>query len=124
MKRTNEDRPPCARSTRARALLILPLGLALSSVGQHPAQAETVTPAPSQIAALLSDWRSIGFAEPSKPAQMIVAGRHGYTTTGGQFNSMRQQIRVGSQDCDAGRDTEALAHINSVRAILGRIGRI
>jgi hypothetical protein len=66
----------------------------------------------------MSEWRAIGFAEPSKPAQMVVAGQHGYATTGGQFNFIRQQIRAGARDCAYGREVDALQHINVVRASL------
>ena len=72
----------------------------------------------------MSKWQSIGFVEPGKPTQMVVAGRHGYTTTRGQFNYMRQQIRAGASDCEAGHDAEALVHINTVRRILDRLGQI
>jgi hypothetical protein len=103
---------------RLAALLMLPLGVALSG---HAAKAQTIAPAPSCTAALgslMSSWQSIGFAEPGKPAQMIVAGAHGYSTTGGQFNFMRTQIRIAARDCEAGRDADAMQHINTVRAIL------
>jgi hypothetical protein len=104
------------------AMLMLPLGLMLS---YHAARAQTQAAAPSCAAALdtlMSEWRSIGFAEPGKPSQMVVPGRHGYTTTGGQFNFMRQQIRAGATDCEAGREVEALRHIETVRGILARSG--
>jgi hypothetical protein len=122
MTSTNVNNP---WSFRAKlALLILPLGVALSGGG---AQAQMLTPAPSCAAALdslMAEWRSIGFAEPGKPTQMIVAGQHGYTTTGGQFNFMRTQIHLGARDCEAGRDADALQHINTVRRILEHSGRV
>jgi hypothetical protein len=114
MTNTNQNRP---RHAFGRALLVLPLGLAMAV---HAAQAQ---PAPSCAAALdslMSEWRAIDFAQPGKPAQMVVAGRHGYTTSGGQFNYMVGQIRAGARDCEAGRDMEALARINTVHDILGR----
>jgi hypothetical protein len=106
------------------ALLILPLSLALSG---HAANARTIAQAPSCAAALdqlMATWQSIGFAEPGKPAQMIVAGSQGYTTTGGQFNFMRTQIRVAARDCAYGRDADAMQHINTVRAILEHSSRV
>jgi hypothetical protein len=69
------------------ALLLVPLGLALSVADHHSALAQTRAAAPSCAAALdalVSEWQSIGYAEPGKPAQMIVSGRHGYTTTAGR----------------------------------------
>jgi hypothetical protein len=72
----------------------------------------------------MSQWRAIGFVEPSKPAQQIVSGRHGYNTTGGQFSYMRQQIQVAARDCEGGRDADALQHINIVHGILKRLGHI
>jgi hypothetical protein len=121
----NQNRAPRARFNLARAgrtaLLILPLGLALSGLGHHASQAQTMVPGSSCSAvldSLMSDWQSIGFAEPSKPAQMIVSGQHGYTTTAGHYNYMRQQIRAAARDCEAGRDEAALRHIDVVRANL------
>jgi hypothetical protein len=137
MTNTNRShaRPACTMLayTAKAALLMLPLGMALSSAGHHPAQAQTSGPQTSgpqtsgpscaaALDALMSEWRSIGFVEPGKPAQMVVSGRHGFTTTGGQFNFMRQQIRVGASDCEAGRDVDALRHFELVRGILARIG--
>jgi hypothetical protein len=103
---------------RVAGLLVLPLGLALSG---NPAKAETMAPPPScadALNSLMATWNSIGFAEPGKPAQMIVAGSRGYTTTGGQFNFMRTQIRAAARDCAYGRDPDAMQHINTVRRIL------
>jgi hypothetical protein len=121
MTSPNKNHPRCALT---RALLILPLGLALSAFGQHEVQAQ---PAPSCAAALdqlMSEWRAIDFAQPAKPTQMIVAGRHGYATTGGQYNYMVGQIRSGARDCEAGRDADALGHINTVRGILDHASHI
>jgi hypothetical protein len=116
MTNTTFDRPRRVRSTLARALLILPLGLALSG---HATQAQTTAPScGAALSSLMSEWRSIGFEEPGKPGQMIVAGRHGYQTTGGQYNFMVQQIRIGTRDYEAGRDAEALQHFKTVREIL------
>ena len=98
-------------------LLVLPLGLALSGLSQHTAQAQTQS-CTAALNSLTAEWNSIGFAEPSKPAQMIVAGQHGYTTTGGQFNFMRQEIRAGARDCAAGSDATALQHINTAHVLL------
>ena len=98
-------------------LLILPLGLALSGFSHHAAQAQTPSCSVA-LNSLMAEWQSIGFAEPSKPSQMIVAGQHGYTTTGGQFNFMRQEIRAGARDCASGNDATAMQHINTVRELL------
>lgn len=116
-----QDPRRCLRSVLARALLILPMGLALTAAGHDAARAQSMAPAPSCPAALdslMTDWRSIGFAEPGKPGQMIVSGRHGYQTTAGNFNFMRGEISVGARECEAGHDTAALQHINTVRAAL------
>jgi hypothetical protein len=123
MTNTNQDRHLRVRSILARTVLILPLSLALSGLRPQPAQAQTVTsalPCAAALSSLISEWRSIGFAEPGKPAQVIVAGQHGGTTTGGQFYVIIQQIRVGARACEAGRDAIALRHINPVRAMLAR----
>jgi hypothetical protein len=106
---------------RTAASLILSLGLLLSGAGQHAARAQSLTPAPSctiALDSLMAEWQSIGFAEPSKPGQMVVTGQHGNTTTGGQFNYMRRQISAGARDCAAGRDADALSHFNTVHGIL------
>jgi hypothetical protein len=123
MASTKQNHQRCGRYSLARALLILPLAVGLSGLTYHEARAQTPSCA-AALDSLMSRWQSIGFAEPGKPAQMIVAGRHGYTTTRGQLNFMQQQIRAGARDCEAGRDAEALAHINTVRAILDRIAQI
>jgi hypothetical protein len=127
MTNTNRNHARPARTILARTakttLLMLPLGMALSGAGHHPAQAQTSGPScAAALDSLMSEWRSIGFVEPGKPSQMVVSGRHGYTTTGGQFNFMRQQIRVGASDCEAGRDADALRHFELVRGILARTG--
>jgi hypothetical protein len=112
------------KRTNTLALLILPLTLALAG---NPAKARTIAPAPSCAAALdqlMATWNSIGYAEPGKPAQMVVAGSHGYSTTGGQFNFMRTQIRIAARDCAYGRDADAMQHINTVRAILEHTSHI
>jgi hypothetical protein len=121
-------RPARSRLARAgtTALLILPLGWMLAGAGLHEARAQSQTAAPAcgaSLDSLMSRWDSIGFAEPSKPAQQIVAGRQGYSTNAGQFNFMRQQIRVAARDCESGRDADALQHINTVRGILDHLGR-
>ena len=68
----------------------------------------------------MATWRSAGFAEPIKPTQMIVSGRHGYATTAGQFNFMSQEIGAGARECQAGHDAAALQHIDTVREALER----
>jgi hypothetical protein len=125
MASTRQNHKQCGRCSLARALFILPLAVGLAGFSYHEARAQTQAPScAAALGSLTSKWQSIGFAEPGKPAQMVVAGRHGYTTTRGQLNFMQQQIRAGARDCEAGRDAEALAHINTVRAILDRIGQI
>ena len=106
-----------------RALLILPLGLALSGLGVHTTSAQTQAPASSCAAALntlMSEWQAIGFTEPSKPSQMVVLGRDGHSTTAGRFYYMRQLIRGSGRDCEAGREQDAMQHIDAVRVALER----
>jgi hypothetical protein len=125
MASAKQNHQRCGRYSLARALFILPLTMALSSFSYHEARAQTQAPScAAALGSLMSRWQSIGFAEPGKPAQMVVAGRRGYTTTRGQLKFMQQQIRASARDCEAGRDAEALAHINTVSAILDRIGQI
>jgi hypothetical protein len=109
------------RGVAKYSFLVMSLGLMACGTGQQAAQAQGQSSNSSCGAALdslLSEWRSIGFTEPSKPAQMIVSGQHGYSTTGGQFNFMRAQIRLAARDCEQGRDAEALIHIRTVRELL------
>jgi hypothetical protein len=125
MVSTKQNHRRRGRSALARALLILPLGMALSGFSGHEVRAQAQAPScAAALDSLMSKWQSIGFVEPGEPAQMVVVGRPGYMATGAQFNYMRQQIRAGARDCEAGHDAEALAHINKVRAILDRLGRI
>ena len=109
----------CAGKT---LVLAVSLGLAACGGGGQQAayaQGQTGTAACSgALNSLMSDWDSIGFAEPSKPAQMVVAGRRGYSTSGGQFNYMRTQIRIAARDCEAGHDADSLSHIEKVREFL------
>jgi hypothetical protein len=105
------------------SLLALSLGLMACETGQQDAKAQGHAADLSCGAALdslMSEWRSIRFAEPSKPAQMIVSGQHGYSIPGGPFNYMRTQIRLAARDCEQGRDAEALVHIQTVRDLLDR----
>jgi hypothetical protein len=129
MKNTAQDGTVRSRLTRVgrTVLLALPLGFAPFAAGQQAAQAQTQVPGGGCTVALeqlMSQWNSIGFQEPSKPAQQIVAGRHGFSTTGGQFNYLRGQIRVAARDCEAGRDADALQRINTVRGILEHLDHI
>jgi hypothetical protein len=113
------------RSAAKYSMLIFSLGLLACGTGQQAAQAQgqsqgqslNLTCGPA-LDSLMSQWLSIGFTEPSKPAQMIVSGQHGYSTTGGQFYFMRRQIRIATLDCEQGRDAEALIHIRTVRELL------
>jgi hypothetical protein len=103
------------------ALLALSLGLIACSSTRQLAQAQgqsTELACRSALVELMSEWLSIGFAEPSKPAQMIVSGRHGYSTTGGQLNYMRTLIRMAARDCEAGRDEASLSQIGTIRELL------
>jgi hypothetical protein len=106
------------------ALLILPLGLALSGPGQH-AQAQTQAAAPSctaALAAMMAEWNQIGYQEPSKPSQMIVSGRNGQTTTAGRYYFLRAEIQASARSCEASRQEEAMQHINTVRVALASRG--
>jgi hypothetical protein len=121
MTNSNQNLPRRFRSTLTRGLLILSFGVALAAAVQPVARAQPMAPAPSCSVALdqlMATWRSVAFAEPAKPTQMVVAGRHGYTTTGGQFNFMRQEIGAGARECQAGHDAAALQHIDTVRTAL------
>jgi hypothetical protein len=118
---------PGTRTLRAisAAGLMVFVGLLSSAAGTEPAAAQSPAPAlacSSALDSLVSDWRSIGFAEPVKPAQAIVAGR-GHTATSGQYNYMVQQIRLSARDCQAGRNEAALQHIDTVRGILAHTSR-
>jgi hypothetical protein len=107
------------------ALLILPLGLALSGVRGQAAQAQTSTPALScnaALSSLMAEWKAIGYSEPGKPSQMIVSGRHGYTTTAGRIRYLRQRIGSGARDCEAGREQEAMRNIGAAHEILAGKG--
>ena len=74
----------------------------------------------SALAALLADWKSIGFDTPSKPAQHHVYGREGFVTSGPTYNTMVTLIRLALKDSRAGRDQDALAKVAKVRTLLGQ----
>src|ERR1700677_3521982 len=121
MKKASLNGPRSTRSITSRTLLVVPLGLTLFGLGPRAVHAQTVTPAPSCVAALaslVSEWQEMGFAEPTKPSQMIVTGRNGRTTTAGQYNFMRQRIRVAARDCEAGREEDAMRDIYVARSTL------
>lgn len=104
---------------RKAAMLILPLGLAMSGLGQH-AQAQPSS-CSAALADLMAQWNQIGYQEPSKPSQMIVAGRNGQTTTAGRYYFLRAEIQASARSCEASRQEEAMQHINTVRvALAGR----
>ena len=85
-------------------------------------RAEAAVTCGDQLNALLSDWHAIGYLEPSKPAQAIVRGGHGYVATGGEVLFMRNQIRLASADCKEGRVDSAIHRIDNVRDMLSRQG--
>jgi hypothetical protein len=121
---TNRNKQSRAFGTAARhALLTFSLGLMACAVPHRDATAGTMA-CDSALDHLMSEWNSIGFATPSKPGQMIVSGRTGYSTTGGQVNYMLTQIRIAARDCEAGRNEESLSHIATVRRVLDRIHHI
>ena len=105
-----------------RNLLIATFGLAL--LGQTSI-ASAATPQHA-CAAPLNDfadaWSAIGFAPPMKPAQAFVSGRHGYRTSGIEYDYMVSQIRLASRDCQAGRDGAALSRIGQVQGLLSQAG--
>jgi hypothetical protein len=72
------------------------------------------------LAALLADWKGIGFGTPSKPAQHRVYGRKGHVTDGPTYNAMVTLIRLALKDSRTGRDEEALAKVAKVRSLLGQ----
>ncbi|MGA3000540.1 MAG: hypothetical protein ABSE20_02330 [Acetobacteraceae bacterium] len=121
MSNSNKNRSLCR--FRKAAMLILPLGLALSGLGQH-AQAQPQASAPSCSAALadlMAEWNRVGYQEPSKPSQMVVSGRNGQTTTAGRYYFLRAEIQASARSCEASRQEEAMQHINTVRvALAGR----
>jgi hypothetical protein len=72
----------------------------------------------ASLQTLFADWDWIGFQPPSKPGQYRVYGRHGYVTSGPEYNYMVSLIRMAGADARAGRDREALAKITAVRTLL------
>lgn len=69
----------------AAALLGRALPVEAVALPQHPC-----TPALEQ---LLAEWDAAGFEVPSKPGQMIVHGRNGRVSSGGEVIYMTNQIR-------------------------------
>jgi hypothetical protein len=112
--------------TVKRTAAVMAVGLALTGMAAPLAQAQTqasTTSCATALDDLTSEWQAISFAEPQKPSQMIVTGRHGYTTTAGKFYYMRQRIRDAARDCEAGRDTEAMRNIQLARGSLSHAAR-
>jgi hypothetical protein len=53
-----------------------------------------------------------------KPGQGKVMGHNGHTHTGIEYNDMNAQMRRARQDCQAGKEHEAMLRMDVVRAIM------
>jgi hypothetical protein len=79
----------------ATALLGRALPVEAVALPQHPCTPE--------LEKLLADWDAAGFEMmPSKPGQMIVHGRNGRVSSGGEVTYMVNQIRQAVWDCQHG----------------------
>jgi hypothetical protein len=78
----------------AAALLGRALPVEAVALPQHPCTPE--------LEKLLADWDAAGFEMPSKPGQMIVHGRNGRVSSGGDVIYMTNQIRQAVWDCQHG----------------------
>jgi hypothetical protein len=70
------------------------------------------------LGSVTQEWRAINFSTPSKPAQSVVAGRFGHETSGARLSGMQEALRRARDDCNAGRDEEALKNLVTLRTLL------
>ncbi len=87
-----------------RSVVIGALGAAALLGRALPVEALTLPqhPCTPQLEKLLADWDAAGFETPSKPGQMIVHGRNGRVSSGGEVTYMITQIRQAVWDCQHG----------------------
>lgn len=92
-----------------RSVAIGALGAAALLGRASPVEAVALPqhPCRPQLERLLADWNAAGFEMPSKPGQMIVHGRNGRVSTGGEVTYMTNQIRQAVWDCQHG-DVQAV----------------
>jgi hypothetical protein len=88
----------------------------------HSALAEAATPEalPAALSDLKQDWDRASFIAPTKPAQSIVNGRDGRTTSGAAYNEIVALMRGAELDAQQGRDQPALAKIAQAKQLLDR----
>ena len=87
-----------------RSVAIGALGAAVLLGGALPVEAVALPqhPCTPELEKLLADWDAAGFEMPTKPGQMIVHGRNGRVSSGGEVIYMTNQIREAVWDCQHG----------------------
>jgi hypothetical protein len=101
-----------------RNLLIATFGLVLLGLASVALAATPQRACAVPLNDLADEWDAIGFSPLVKPTQAFVSGRHGYRTSGIEFDYMVSQIRLASRDCRAGKDGAALGRIEQVQRLL------
>jgi len=102
----------------ATAIMLAAAGASAQTAAQAPAQAAAPAICKQQLADLEKTWREVLPFSPQKPSPAQVAGRQGHTHPGIEYNYMSTQMRQARQDCDAGREHEAMLRMDVVRAIM------
>lgn len=72
------------------------------------------------LAAVTSDWNTIAFTQPYKPAQQRVEGKGGYVISAADYNYLLIQMRLAAQECAADDQKTALQRIALVHKQLVR----
>ena len=92
-----------------RSVAIGALGAAVLLGRALPVEAVALPqhPCTPELEKLLADWDAAGFEMPTKPGQMIVHGRNGRVSSGGEVIYMTNQIRQAVWDCHHG-DVQAV----------------
>jgi hypothetical protein len=95
---------------------------AAGASAQTPAATDRAPIAPTACKQQLADfdttWREVMPFSPGKPSQAQVMGRKGHAHTGIDYNYMSLQMRLAGQDCNAGREHEAMLRMDVVRSIM------
>jgi hypothetical protein len=80
------------------------------------------TPAPETASTALSglrqDWDRASFTAPTKPAQLIVNGHDGRTTSGSAYSKIVSLMRGAALDVQQGRDEFAMTKIAQAKHLL------
>ncbi len=100
---------------RAIIMSCVCLGLA---VAPFEARADADMSCSRALQILSAEWRAIGVATPSKPAQTRVAARDGRSFSGAQVHYMLRQLSLADRECRNGDEDGALKRVAVIQHLL------